>query len=175
MGTQPTLQHVRDTRGKSPCKNQMLTMRLPFVLLQRLQQGIGGPRPNVNHYFIHCSRKTLAAAAAVVAVTVCFREPFVETRESVYRYVELAFDCVLVMRVCCFFRVVSHCSREIPLQNGCDVMIEANALKAFHFSTCTFNTLQESQSSPRATKVKLIHISGVLTFLRDSLRRCAVY
>lgn len=169
------LQHVQDTRGKSPRKNQMLTMRSPFVLLQRLQRGIGGPRPNVNRYFIHCSRKTLAAAAAVVAVTVCFREPFVETRESVYKYVELAFNCVLVMRVCCFFRVVCHCSGEIPLQNGRDVMIEANALKAFHFSTCTFKTLQESQSSPRATEVKLIHTSGVLTFFRDSSRICAAY
>lgn len=170
MGTQPMLQHVQDTRWGSPhARIRCSQCACPsFCLLQRLQRGIGGPRPNVNHYFIHCSRKTLAAAAAVAAVTVCFRKPFVETREGVYKYVELAFNCALVMRVCCFFRVVCHGSREIPLQNGRDVMIEANALKAFHFSTCTFKTLQESQSSPRATEVRLIHISGVHTFLRDS-------
>lgn len=103
MGTQPMLQHVQDTRWKSPCENQMLTMHLPFVLLQCLQRGIGGPRPNVNHYFIHCSRKSFAAAAAVVAVTVCFWEPFVEMRDCVYEYVELAFNRVLVMRVFFFF------------------------------------------------------------------------
>lgn len=158
----------KSPRAKSNAHNTLL-----FVSLPRLQRRIGGPRPNVNHYFIHCSRKTLAAPAAAV----CFREysttafGHLSKRERVYKYVELVFLFLGHERASFFFfLVVCHCG----MLTCCEMFerLRPMSLKPSNLahSTCMLKMFQSHKFRPEWSSTTLT----VSVFPRNSLRKRVV-